>query len=229
MNLTVGGEIEVRKAAGSTLIVLGEVRTVRGFYDFQGRRFDVTRGSTIRFRGVQPINPALDITGEREVSGITAIVQVRGTARQPELALSSQPPLDEGDVLALIIFNQPISQLGEGEQVTLLERAGNLAAGALATTLTESISGALDVDLFQIRAPTSGQAGEVQVGQQVNDRLFVGVRQQFGESDATRLSFEYRLTEALRVLTSVAQGVETRRGSARTERAGVDLVFTIRY
>jgi autotransporter translocation and assembly factor TamB len=230
VNLTVGGTVELRKDAGKTPRIVGEIRVVRGFYEFQGRRFEVARDSIIRFRGVQPINPALNVNGEREVSGIVAVVRVTGTMRQPELQLSSRPPLDEGDVLSLIIFNQPVSQLGEGEQVALLERAGDLAASALATRLTESIGNVLDVELFQIRAPTSGQAGEVALGTQLGEGLFVGLRQQFGRSDATHVSLEYQLTETLRLLTAFAQGGGGGPGeSQRSGSAGADLVFTIRY
>ena len=105
---------------------------MRGFYDFQGRRFEVLRDSQIRFQGLRPIDPALQVGAQRIISGVTAIVNIRGTARQPVVRLSSSPPLDEADVLSLIVFNQPINQLGEGERLNLAERAGGLAAGYLA-------------------------------------------------------------------------------------------------
>jgi translocation and assembly module TamB len=228
MNLTVGGTLELRKNAGETPVIVGAVEVVRGFYEFQGRRFDVTRGSEVRFRGTQPVNPNLNITGDREVSGIIATVHVTGTAAQPRLELSSQPPLDEADVLSLIVFNQPVNELGEGEQVDLLSRAGDLAAGMIATPLAEALGRALDVDLFDIKAPSSGQAGEVALGNQVNERLFVAFRQQFGASEGSQLSFEYRLTQALRLLTTVGQG-GSRTGPNRTETAGMDVVYLIRY
>jgi autotransporter translocation and assembly factor TamB len=229
LNLTIGGNLDVRKEAGTPIGVVGSLQTVRGFYDFQGRRFDVVRGSTVSFRGPEVTNPSLDITGQREVSGVVAEVHVTGTLQRPRLLLSSQPSLEEGDILSLIIFNQPINQLGESEQVDLVDRATQLALGALATSLSTSIGNALDVDLFEIRAPSTGQAGEVTIGRQVSDRLFVGFRQEFGEADATRLSFEYRLTDALRILTSVAQGTERSKRSRDQEAAGVDLVFRVRY
>jgi translocation and assembly module TamB len=189
----------------------------------------VTRGSSVSFRGPDPANPALNVTGERTVQGVIARVQVTGTLRQPRLALSSDPPLDEGDVLSLIVFNQPINQLGEAEQVDLLERAGALAVGTIATSLSESLGDALDVDLFEIRAPGSGTAGEVTVGRQVNDRLFIGFRQEFAGGEASQLSFEYQLTDALRILTSVAQGVERAKRSRNQDTAGIDLIYQIRY
>lgn len=229
MNLTIGGAFSVRKDAEAPMRLVGAVEVVRGFYEFQGRRFEVERGSDIRFRGTDEINPDLNVTGQREVQGITARVQITGTAQRPRITLSSDPPLDEGDVLALVIFNQPMSQLGQSEQVDLMERAGDMALGAIATSLADSIGRALDVDLFEIRAPSSGGAGEVTVGTQLSDRLFVGFRQELGSAGASRLSFEYRLTELLRLLTSVGHGTESGRTTRDREAAGVDLVFRIRY
>ena len=45
-----------------------------------------------------------------------------GTMKEPELSFSSNPPLDQADILSLIVFNQPINELGEGQQVSLAER-----------------------------------------------------------------------------------------------------------
>jgi translocation and assembly module TamB len=229
LNLTVGGSLTVRKRAGAEPEVVGAVEAVRGFYQFQGRRFDVERGSAVNFRGSAAIVPALNVTAQREVSGIMTHVRVTGSARRPVLTLSSEPPLDEGDVLSLIVFNQPINQLGESQQLDLVGRAGDLALGALANTVADSIGGALNVDLFEIRAPGAGRAGEVNVGNQVSERLFVGFRQQFGESDASQLSLEYRLTEALRLLTSLGHGVDRNTTQRRADAAGLDLVYTLRY
>ena len=227
VNMTIGGTIEIRKAADAPPVVVGTTEVVRGVYDFQGRRFDVARGSTVTFRGAM-LNPSLDITGEREVSGVLVEVRVTGTARQPEVTLGSRPPLDEADVLSLIVFNQPVNQLGDAEQVDLVERAGALAAGTLATSLATSLGRALDMDLFEIRAPAGGEAGEVTVGRQMNERLFVGFRQLFGDADASRLSFEYRISDVLRVVTAFAQGSDQTKRSGHTDTAGADLVYVIR-
>lgn len=227
MNMTVGGTIALRRGPDGPLRLVGAVEVVRGFYEFQGRRFDISEGSEIRFSGGDEINPTLAVVGTREVSGVTAQVEVTGTARRPRLALSSRPPLDEGDILSLIIFNQPVSQLGESQQVALLDRAGDIALGALATSLADQLGRAFDVDLFEIRAPSSTGAGDVSVGTQVNERLFVGFRQEFGSAGASVLSIEYRLTEFLRLLTSVSHGGA---GTTRErESTGADLVFRIRY
>ena len=83
-----------------------------------------------------------------------------GSLRQPEIALSSQPPLDEGDILSLIAFNQTMNQLQTTERVSLAARAGVLAARAFATPIADSVARALDFDLFEIQPGDESAAPE---------------------------------------------------------------------
>ncbi|HUP40633.1 MAG TPA: translocation/assembly module TamB domain-containing protein, partial [Vicinamibacterales bacterium] len=230
MNITVGGELRIRKAPAAEPDLVGTVTVVRGFYDFQGRRFEVLRDSQIRFQGTRPIDPALSVDAQRLISGVTAIVNIRGTARQPQVRLSSQPPLDEADVLSLIVFNQPINQLGEGERMNLAERAGGLAVGYLATPLANSIARALDLDMFEIRA-SGGENGQpsIAVGQQLGSRLFVSFRQEFGSDDYSQLSLEYRINELLRLVSTVTQGSQRSHRTQRIDTTGLDLIYTLSY
>ena len=140
------------------------------------------------------------------------------------------PPLDEADVLSLIVFNQPINQLGEGERMNLAERAGGLAVGYLASPLANSIADALDLDVFEIR--TSGNevgTTSVALGQQIGSRLFVSFRQEFGSAELSQLSFEYRINELLRVVSRVTEGYQRSHRSQRVDATSVDLIYTISY
>ena len=229
INLTLGGMLQVVKARGGEASLKGEVNVVRGTYDFQGRRFNVERGSLLRFRGDDYTNPTLDITATRDVSGVEVRARIQGTAMSPSLRLQSDPSLDEGDILALVVFNRPINQLGGGERVSLAARAGSLAAGALAGPIADSVARALDLDVFEIQTAEAGTVGAtVTVGRQVSDRLFVGFKHEFGGEGTNRLTFEYRLTEFLRIVTSFAPGGQPANRTARTETAGIDLIFVIR-
>ena len=51
LNLTLGGDLRATKAAGQAFALVGAVNTVRGTYDFQGRRFEILRDGTVRFDG----------------------------------------------------------------------------------------------------------------------------------------------------------------------------------
>jgi translocation and assembly module TamB len=171
MVVTVGGAIQVTKAPGAAFRVLGEVNTVRGNYTFQGRRFDIMRDGRIRFAGTDEINPDIDLRARRVISGVETFVRVQGTMRQPELSFTSNPPLDQADILSLIVFNQPINELGEGEQVSLAERATALAGGYLASGLARSIGNALELDEFEIQAGgDEGLGPSLTVGEQVGEK-----------------------------------------------------------
>ena len=152
--------------------------------------------------------------------------------RQPELTFSSNPPLDQADILSLIVFNLPINELGEGQQVSLAERAGALAGGYLASGLTRSIANALELDEFEIQAQGDDGAGpSLSIGEQVGERLFVRVRQGFGAAEATEFILEYQIADFLRLQGSVA---ETSNGTQRVrfrrvERGGLDLIFFFSY
>jgi translocation and assembly module TamB len=212
------------------------VRTIRGYYEFQGRRFELERGGQVRFVGTPEINPAIDISATRLIpnTGVEARVRITGTARVPELALSSNPPLEESDILSLIVFNRPINELGTGERSSLAATAGGIATGFFAAPLGESIGKALDLDLFEIT--TSSEDGDLQagvtLGQQVGDRAFVKLRQQFGERNVSEFLIEYQLADFLRLQATAAPettGSGNRLTQRRVERAGIDLIFLFSY
>ena len=232
VNVTFGGDIRAQKAPGGAIVLVGEVRTVRGTYDFQGRRFDIQRDGRVRFEGLTPIDPALDITATRVISGVEARVRVGGTVRKPELTLSSNPPLPEADILSLIVFNQPSNQLGEGQQVSLAQRASALATGFVASKLANSLGKALDLDIFEIEAAPegAGQGAAVTVGEQVGQRLFVKLRQGVGAADQTsQLIVEYQLLDFLRLETTFSQGERHAVAAAprRRHRPGPDLLLQL--
>jgi autotransporter translocation and assembly factor TamB len=230
LNMTLGGDLQATKKPGQSTMVVGSINTVRGYYEFQGRRFELRRDGTVSFKGPDPTNPRLNVTATRDISGVEARVRVHGEAQRPELELSSTPPLDEGDILSLIIFNRPINDLGEGEKTTLAQRAGSLVGGFVAAPVAEALRDALDVDMLEI-TPVSDEGGtEVSVGNQIGERVFVRVRQQFGSSEVTQLVLEYELSSLLRLETKVAQGGDTNRSIGhRAERGGADLVFVVKY
>ena len=229
VNVTLGGALTVAKDSGGPTTLVGRLAVVRGQYTFQGRPFTILRDSELRFDGAEVLNPVLDVKAERQISGVVAQVQVTGTLRAPEVALSSQPPLDEGDILSLIAFNQTMNQLQTSQRVSLAARAGVLAARAFATPISDSVARALDFDMFEVQpADDTGTGATVTIGRQISDRLFVGFRHEFGSEDVTQVSFEYRLNEYLRVVTSFAEGADLSQQTPRVDRAGLDFIYVIR-
>jgi autotransporter translocation and assembly factor TamB len=237
VNATIGADLQITKQADAPITLRGTANTVRGFYEFQGRRFDLVRDGSARFLGLPEINPALDVSATRTIpnSGVVAKIHVTGTMRAPELALSSEPPLDESDILSLIIFNRNVNELGTGERASLAETAGSIASGFIASPLSRSVGRALDVDLFEITTtdPETGEtAGGVTLGKQVGDKAFVRYRQQFGQRSFTQFQIEYDLTRFMRFEGSVAPETTSavnRLTQRRVQKMTADLIFFFNY
>jgi translocation and assembly module TamB len=227
LTVTLGGDLQVSKDPGGRMRLVGAVNTIRGSYDFQGRRFEILRDGSIRFDGLDDLDPALDIRARRIIQAVEARVNVRGTLKKPEIVLSSVPPLDQADILSLIVFNQPINMLGEGQQISLVQRAQALATGAVAGQIAMSIGRALNLDTFAIDvAPEGGGGPALTVGQQIGQDLYVKVEQGIGEQGSTNFILEYELTEWLRLQANVLQGSTTQQSIfRRVQGSGADLIF----
>lgn len=233
MNITLGGDIRATKEPGHAIVLVGAINTVRGNYDFQGRRFEILRDGSVRFdnQPLSDMDPRLDIRTRRLIQGVEARVNVAGTLKQPEIKLSSVPPLEEGDILSLIVFNQPLNALGEGQQISLAQRAQQMATGAVAGQIAQSIGNAIGVDTFEINtAPENGGAASLTIGQQVGQNLYVKVEQGIGDQSSTNFILEYELTRWLRLRTNVLQGSNTTQSLfQRAQGSGADLLFFFSY
>src|SRR5581483_6886219 len=231
MNITLGGDLWIDKAPWDVVRITGPVKTIRGFYDLQGRRFTILRDGTVSFQGLDTPDPALDIKTERVIQAVTANVNVRGTVSKPEIVLSSTPPLEQADILSLIVFNQPLNQTSEGQQISIAQRAEQMAGGAAAGAISKSIGNSLGLDLFEINlAPENGGGPNVTVGQQVSENLYLKVEQGIGDASQTNVILEYELTNWLRFRTNVLQGSSTQQNLfQRVQGSGADLLFFFSY
>ena len=226
-----GGDVYVSKSPWDQVRLIGTVNTVRGNYDFQGRRFDILRDGSVRFAGTDDLDPTLDIRTQRVIQAVTANVNVRGTLKKPEIVLSSTPPLEQADILSLIVFNQPLNSVGEAQQISLLQRAQEMAGGAVAGQFAKSIGNALNLDQFEINlAPETGGGPEVTLGQQVGGNLYLKVEQGIGDASQTNVILEYELTKWLRLRTNVLQGSSAQTNLfQRQQGSGADLLFFFSY
>ena len=166
------------------------------------------------------------------IQGVEARVNVRGTVKQPEIELSSVPPLEQADILALIVFNQPINQLGEGQQISLATRAQALATGAVAGQLAQSIGSALNLDTFDIQtAPEDGSAAQVTLGQQLGEKLFVRVQQGIGAQNSTNVVAGVRARPGgCASRATSCRAANTQQSQFRqAQGSGADLIFFFSY
>jgi autotransporter translocation and assembly factor TamB len=147
--------------------------------------------------------------------------------------LSSSPPLDEADILALIVFNQSTTELLSSQRLELGTRAAALASGFVTTPLLNSLSRTLGFDTLAIDplADASG-APRITASRQIGDRLFVTYVRQLGAVGFNEALIEYEVSRALRIHGSLSdsQYVISRQNLfERIERFGIDLLFFFSY
>ncbi len=206
------GDLHLAKAAYNPLYVLGEIRLVRGWYAFQGRRFAV-EDSRITFGGESPPDPQLDIRALHRTRDYEVTVRITGRATQPALALSSQPALAQADILALLVFGRPARELGAEQGVDLQRQALSLASGYVAPELRESVMEALNLDTFELSDQT------VSAGRYITRDVFVTLAQDLTGRAGQLVGVEYAITPRL----SVKMSTSTQGNSA------VDVLWRRRY
>ena len=99
-------------------VVEGSISLVRGFFDFSGKRFALSRGE-ITFPGDGSNDPRLDITAELALSDLVAMIHIGGRASQPDLTVTSTPELPQEEVLARILFGTSVTELSPLEALQL--------------------------------------------------------------------------------------------------------------
>jgi len=226
INLKVAGDLYLFKDPAQPLSVTGSFDSVSGRYSFQGRQFDVDPTSSINFRG--DLNPELDVAVTQTIAGIVARVSITGPMREPELHLTSTPPLDSSDILAMIVFGTPVNELSAVQQQNLAVRAGTLAAGFLAAPIVNALQTELGLDILQLQTSGELESGpRITVGNEIAPGLVARFSRQFGTDPYDELALEYSLSRLLRLRAtfSDAQSLNELSPFRRIERAGIDLLF----
>jgi translocation and assembly module TamB len=154
----------------------GRISIVRGSYDAYGRDFLLNSGD-ILFTGPSDINPALNIEASYTGGGTVVYLDVKGTAREPQLTLRSDPALAQEDIISVLIFGHPLNQINAGgasdqtQSAQAEAAAGSVLGGYFSKSLRESGMN-LGLDVVRVDASNTG-GNRLTVGRYIGDRLFV--------------------------------------------------------
>lgn len=203
-DIELSGEVQVQKQQGGDLVLVGTIETVRGWVAFQGRRFTLTEGQ-VTFTGGSPIDPTLNIIAQYKLPDYAVEITVGGTIQQPTLTLQSDPALEQADILALLIFGKPTSELGQGEKFDLQKQALDVVGGYAAARIADSVSDALGleelgIDLRQVDLAS----GRVGFGRYLSPNTYVSVSQDVAGKGGREVNVEYNLAPDWKITTSTS-------------------------
>jgi translocation and assembly module TamB len=218
-NAELSGRLRLEKAPGANLAVGGLLEVVRGWVGFQGRRFNLVRG-VVTFERGENINPTLDVVGEYRAGEYVVNAVVSGNAEKPALTLTSQPQLDQSDILAVLLFGKPISALNQGEAASLQQSAVGLTTGFAAGQIANAVTHALGLQQLGLDPGDVEVAdGRVRVGRYVGNNTFFSVSQEIAGTYGQEVAVEFRITKDWRLgVSSSTEGTN-----------GVDLIWHKRY
>jgi translocation and assembly module TamB len=181
-------------------VVVGDVNLVRGSFEFAGRKLSLTRG-VIHLAGATPPDPILDIQATTTVAGVTAEVNISGTANHPQISFTSSPALPQDQVLARLLFGGSATTISPLQAVQLAASI-NALRGSGADPLVR-LQRAVKLDRLSVYAadPTLGRGASVGAGKYINSRVYVEVATDAKGYAATQV--EIALTKAFRLLSQV--------------------------
>lgn len=185
--------------------MIGSTEIIRGTYAFAGRRFDVTRGQ-VRFAGLYPPVPTVDIVASASVDGVTASITVTGTAEKPQIGFASTPALPQDEILSRLLFGNSITELSATEALQLGAAVASLrGGGGEGFNPLGKIRRATDIDRLRILGADerTGRGTSLAVGKYLGDNIYLEVLTDAQGNTLTQL--EIQLSRALSVLSQVGR------------------------
>ena len=176
-------------------ILFGNAEIDRGEIFFEGNRYRVTRGS-IGFSDPTGINPFLDVEAETDIrvpsQTYRITIGVSGTMNRLDLELSSDPPLQEPEIVSLLLGNirdpqaaelRSLRDQEESRQELLQAGAARLLTSPISSGVGRVVEDSFGVDSFEIvpslSDPSAQQSAQllptarVLIGRRISDRAHV--------------------------------------------------------
>jgi len=227
MRVEISGDLSLFKPAQSPMPTLsGTLQVRRGFYEEFGKRFTID-GGEVFFYGTPELNPGLHIVASNSIEGVQGVgdvlvqITVGGTLQNPTIDLTSTPPYEKSEIIALALFGTPTPSAGQQGQFTETVRdlvTGTAASSILRNTLTSELN--LDVvEISQRQLEEGDSATLFRVGKFISPDVFVSFEQQVGgQEDHQAVGIRYQMTDLFSVEATVG-----------SRESGVDLFWEYTY
>lgn len=164
------------------------------------------------------------------VSNVRIFVNVTGTANKPVIKLSSEPPMDETDIISYLAFGTSSDKIGAGQRIPLQQKAQQIMGSMAAGKLKDIVGEKFRLDVVSITGGQKGlQDAQIEVGKYLTDRLYIAYERSPEDTVSTpylsttetltnKVRVEYRLFDFLTLESTVGQVDQ-----------GGDIFFTFDY
>jgi translocation and assembly module TamB len=209
LDAKLGGQLTVSESPGSDPLGAGEIR-VTGTYKAYGQDLTIETGRLL-YANTPLGDPQVDLVAVRVVEEVTAKLTVKGSAHNPLLEVSSDPPMAQTAALSYLVTGKPLEGVGSGES-DLVQSAARSLGGAAGNLLAKSLGKRLGVSDIGVTDNQDIGGSAFTVGQYLSPRLYISYGVGLFEPGQV-VTLRYRLSRAVNVEASQ---------SPKQQRAGVN-------
>lgn len=203
------GEIKVTGTPSAPLFN-GELQVDKGTYNTRGRKIQIHRGA-ITFAGDLEKKTTLYVIGEMEMGQTTVEAIVKGPIKNPTVALRSNPPMSQREILSLILFNKPASEISQFQGTQLNQSLLSLSEGSdSGPDILTRMSNSLGLDRFEISGSPGSTSGDMslKVGKYVSEKTLISLSRNITQSanretQANSVGIETRLNKYIKLQAEV--------------------------
>jgi len=156
----------------------GTIHAPQGSFSALGRRFTIADAKIIETGG-ELSNPDLEIKANYDSAPgkPTVTINVTGSAKQPQIDLSSNPPMDQDAIAFYLATGRVQGQASSnGGSVDLEGAASSVLGGLLFGQLRNTLRSILPVDVLTVETQ-GGMLSQASVGKYIGDHIYIGYRQ----------------------------------------------------
>lgn len=152
----------------------GSLSVQRGRFSYFNRTFDILSGA-IQFTDPQSNIPRYDIRAQTQVDQYVVAINVAGNADEQRVVYSSDPPLSEREILALVSYGTPPQapdEVRDEDFSTQAAYAGiSFVTGQLQDTLEGALSSDFGIQRFQLYPAFFDETGRTELQLKVGTDL----------------------------------------------------------
>jgi len=157
-------------------VFTGRAVVESGVITYQGKSFEVTRG-VVDFINPYEIEPRIELEGNAQIREWKIFLSITGVPENLKIILQSEPALQDGDILSLLVFGKTIQEFVEGEEGQSSSPA-SILAGLLANQLQKNVkeeTGLDSVEMEYQKSATDPNLSQVKVavGKELSRQIMV--------------------------------------------------------
>lgn len=204
-------------------IVIGRVEAMGGKVFFRNSEFKIIR-ATSDFSEADLGRPTIGVAAQTTIKGYEIWLNMNGRIDQMELDFSSEPPLDENDILELLTYGDLGSGRGAFESGLGTAEATYLLTGEIQDLMEERLTMFVGLDRLQIDPYLSRSTGSITpritvAKKLMGERLYVTYASSLDAASEQEIKLEYLLSDNISLVG----------GQDYTGSVGGDLKFRFRF